>query len=208
MAKPRVVLADDHALVAAAFRTLLADHCDVVGVVSDGPDLLRAVSELHPDVAVIDVAMPLLNGVDATRQIKKLHPNVGVIILTANENEDLAAEAFRAGASSYVLKRCAASELLTAIGETMRRRSYVTPLVTAGLLESMARPKAETERTLTARQREVVQLIAEGRSIKEVAALLNISPSTANFHKYHVMQQLRLKNTVDLVRYAVRNHIV
>src|SRR4051812_9984377 len=136
MSRPRVLLADDHTLLLEAFRKLLADDCDVVGMVGDGRALVAAASKLKPDVVVVDVAMPLLNGVDATRQIKQTLPETRIIILTMNEDPDLAAEAFRAGASGYLLKRSAASELLTAIHEVVQHRSYVTPLVSGGLVGS------------------------------------------------------------------------
>jgi DNA-binding NarL/FixJ family response regulator len=204
-----VLLADDHTLLLDAFRRLLADECDVVGSVANGRELIEAARQLRPDVIVADVAMPLLNGLEAARQLKRERPELKIIFLTMNEDPDVAAEAFRAGASGYLLKRSAGSELATAIREAVQGRSYVTPLVTAGLMDSVLTSRADGGReSLTPRQREVVQLVAEGRSLKEVAAILNISPRTAAFHKYRVMEILRTKTTAELVQYAVRHHII
>jgi len=210
MSRPRVLLADDHTLLLEAFGKLLAEHCDVVGMVGDGRALVAAASTLKPDVVVVDVAMPLLNGIDAARQIKETLPDTRIVILTMNEDPDLVPEAFRAGASGYLLKRSAASELLTAIHEVVQRRSYVTPLITQGLAGWMMLGADANGSTgqLTARQREVIQLVAEGRSMKEVANILNIAPRTVAFHKYRVMDQLRLKTTAELIQFAVKHHIV
>jgi|SRR5215204_4601920 len=209
MIRPRVLLADDHTLLLEAFRKLLADDCDVVGMVGDGRALVAAAAKLKPDVVVVDVAMPLLNGVDAARQIKQTLPETRIVFLTMNEDPDLAAEAFRAGASGYLLKRSAASELLTAIREVVQRRSYVTPLVTEGLVGSMMLGDAHGAGShLTARQREVIQLLAEGHSMKEIAGILNIAPRTVAFHKYRIMDQLHLKTTAELIQFAVKHHIV
>jgi DNA-binding NarL/FixJ family response regulator len=210
MIRPRVLLADDHTLLLEAFRKLLADECDVVGMVGDGRALVEAAAKLRPDVIVVDVGMPLLNGVDAARQIKQAWPDTRIVFLTMNEDPDVAAEAFRAGASGYLLKRSAASELLVAIREVMQRRSYVTPLVTEGLVGSMilgAAPHVAGAQ-LTTRQREVIQLLAEGHSMKAIARMLNIAPRTVAFHKYRIMDQLHLKTTAELIQFAVKHHIV
>ena len=207
MTRPRVLLADDHTLLLEAFQRLLADDCDVVGTASDGRALVAAAVELRPDIAVVDIAMPALNGIDAARQLKRLAPNTRVIFLTMNEDPQVAAEALRAGASGYLLKRCAGAELSAAIREVMIGHSYVTPLAMEGLVDQIAHPHATSE-ALTPRQREIVQLIAEGRSMKEVGALLNITPRTVAFHKYRVMEQLSLKTTAELIQYAVKHHIV
>jgi DNA-binding NarL/FixJ family response regulator len=208
--RPRALLADDHTLVLEAFEKLLADECDVIGAVTDGHALVEAAGRLHPDLAVIDVGMPRLNGIDAARRLKREDPALRIVILTMNEDPDLAAEAFRAGASGYLLKRSAASELRTAVQTIMKGHSYLTPLATEAVVDLMldrpdAPPRAEP---LTARQSEVVQLIAEGRSMKEVAALLEITPRTVAFHKYQVMAQLRIKTTAELIQYAVKRHMV
>ena len=209
MSRPRVLLADDHTLLLGAFEKLLSGECDIVGQVSDGRALVAAAEKLKPDLIVLDISMPLLNGLEAGRQIKQRLKDVRLVFLTMNEDPDLAAEAFRAGASAYLLKRSAASELLTAIREVAQGRSYITPLVAEGLVGSLLnvdnhRPAQE----LTPRQREVLQLIAEGRSMKEVASLLNMTPRTVAFHKYRMMEQLKVKTTAELVQYAVKHHIV
>ena len=209
MPRPRVLLADDHALLLAAFEKLLADHCEVVGVVSDGRALVEAAERLRPDVIVLDIAMPLLNGLDAGRQIKQLRKDVKLVFVTMNEDSDLAAEAFRAGASAYLLKRSAASELLVAIREVMKGRSYVTPLITEGLVGSfMDAINRKPSHDLTPRQREVLQLLAEGHSMKQVAALLNVTPRTVAFHKYRMMEQLNIRSSAELIQFAISHHIV
>jgi DNA-binding NarL/FixJ family response regulator len=206
---PRVLLADDHALVLGAFEKLLAGEFEIVGQVSDGRALVAAVDRLRPDVVVLDIAMPELNGLEAGRQIKNRWPDTRLIFLTMNEDPDLAAEAFRSGASGYLLKRSAASELAIAIREATQGRSYVTPLVTGGMVEALMRPDHQgPAHELTPRQREVLQLLAEGRSMKEVAGVLNVTPRTVAFHKYQMMDQLNLKSTAELIQYAVRHHIV
>ena len=212
MGAPRVLLADDHALLLGAFEKLLADECEVVGQVSDGRALVAAAEQLKPDLVILDISMPLLNGLDAGRQIKQKLRNTKLIFLTMNEDADLAAEAFRAGASGYLLKRSAVSELMTAVREVMQGRSYVTPLVTEGLVGSLINTDERKSRSgggeLTMRQREVLQLLAEGRSMKEVAAMLNLTPRTVAFHKYRMMEQLKIKSTAELIQYAVKHHIV
>jgi DNA-binding NarL/FixJ family response regulator len=209
MVRPRVLLADDHALLLGAFERLLSDDCDIVAQVSDGRALVAAADRLKPDIVVLDISMPLLNGLEAARQIKHNLRNVKLVFVTMNEDTDLAAEAFRAGASAYVLKQSATSELLTAIREVMEGHSYVTPLITEGLVGSLMRHDAGApSQELTARQREVLQLLAEGRSMKEVADLLNLTPRTVAFHKYRIMEQLKVKSTAELVQYAVKHHIV
>jgi DNA-binding NarL/FixJ family response regulator len=209
MGRPRVLLADDHALLLGAFEKLLAPECDIVGQVSDGRALVAAAEQLKPDVVVLDISMPLLNGLEAGRKIKQKARDVKLVFLTMNEDTDLAAEAFRLGASAYLLKRSAASELLTAIREVMQGRSYVTPLVTEGLVGSLLHGDEHApSHELTPRQREVLQLLAEGRSMKEVASVLNLAPRTVAFHKYRMMEQLRVKSTAELIQYAVKHHVV
>lgn len=209
MTKPRVLLADDHALLLGAFEALLSSECEIVGTAPDGRQLVSEAVRLKPDVIVLDVAMPHLNGLEAARQIKHALKTVKLVFVTMNEDADLAAEAFRAGASAYLLKRSAASELLTAIREVMQGRSYVTPFVTDGLVETLLNPEKPGPSTdLTPRQREILQLLAEGRSMKEAGAVLNLTRRTIAFHKYRMMQQLRVKTTAELIQYAIRNHIV
>ena len=209
MAKPRVILADDHTLLVEAFEKLLAPECEIVAKVADGRALVAAVQEHHPDVVVLDLAMPLLNGLDAARQIKQMDRSVRLVFVTMNEDPDLAAEAFRAGGAAYLLKRSAGSELLTAIREAMKHRSYVTPLVTEGMLGALMHSTADAgARQLTTRQREVLQLLAEGKSMKEVGSILNVTPRTVAFHKYRMMEQLKIKTNAELIQYAIRNHFV
>jgi DNA-binding NarL/FixJ family response regulator len=209
MASPRVLLADDHALILGAFEKLLTPEFDIVGQVSDGRALVAAAETLKPDVVVLDISMPVLNGLEAGRQIKKKARTIKLVFLTMNEDPDVAAEAFRAGASAFLLKRSAASELATAIREVMQGRSYVTPLMTEGLVGSLLNTdEPNPAEELTARQREILQLLAEGRSMKEVAAVLNITARTVAFHKYRMMEQLKIKSSAALIQYAVKHHIV
>jgi DNA-binding NarL/FixJ family response regulator len=208
MRVPRVLLADDHALLLGAFEKLLAGECEIVGQASDGRALVAAADVLKPDVIVLDIAMPLLNGLEAGRQIKRKLPEVRLVFLTMNEDPELAAEAFRSGASAYLLKRSAASELTTAIREVMNGRSYVTPLVTGGMVDSLLKVKDTGDADLTSRQREVLQLLAEGHSMKEVANLLDLTPRTVAFHKYEMMKRLNVTSTAELIQYAVKRHIV
>ncbi len=204
--RPRVLLADDHTLLLEAFENLLEPDFTVVGAVSDGRALLAKAAELKPDVIVLDIAMPLLNGLDAARQLKKTMPAIKLIFLTMNEDPDLTAEAFRIGASGYLLKTSAASELTKAINEALCGRSYVTPLITQGMVESFI-GRSDEERggpQLTPRQREVLQLLAEGYSMKEAAKILKVTSRTVAFHKYRMMEQLHLKTNADLIQFAIR----
>ena len=206
----RVLLADDHTLLLGAFEKLLSPECDVVGTVTDGRALLEAAQRLKPDVVVLDISMPLLNGLEAGRQLKQLLPQTKLVFLTMNEDADLAAKAFLAGASAYLLKRSAASELLAAIRDVMKGRSYVTPLVTQGLVGSFIQggPARDSSDELTPRQREVLQLLAEGHSMKQIAAVLKVTPRTVAFHKYKMMEQLGIKSNAELIQFAIKHHIV
>ncbi len=206
----RVLLADDHTLLLEAFEKLLEPDFTVVGAVSDGRALLAAAAELKPDVIVLDIAMPLLNGLDAARQIKKTMPAIKLIFLTMNEDPNLASEAFRIGASGYLLKTSAASELSKAINEALCGRSYVTPHITQGMMESFIRRPGDDRDApqLTHRQREVLQLLAEGRSMKEAAKILKITPRTVAFHKYRLMDQLHLKTNADLIQFAIKEGMI
>jgi DNA-binding NarL/FixJ family response regulator len=207
---PRVLIADDHTLVLEAIRKLLEPRCDVVGTVTDGRALVESAVMLKPDVVLIDIAMPLLNGLEAVRQLKTKVPGMKLICLTMNEDSEIGAEAMRAGASGYLLKKSAASELFYAIQEVLRGRSYVTPEIASGMQERFVRdprPIAQ-RRVLTSRQREVMQLLAEGKSLKEAAHVLNVTPRTVAFHKYQIMAEMKLKSTADLIRFAIKNGIV
>lgn len=209
MGKPRLLLADDHVLLLEAFRTLLEDDCEIVGTATNGRELVDLARQLEPDVVLLDFAMPVLNGLEAARQLKQTHPQIHIIFLTMNEDPDVAAEAVRVGVTGYLLKSSAGSELLAAIREAMAGRSYVTPLMVAGLMDSMLAPRtASPADTLTGRQREVIQLVAQGKSLKEIATVLNIASRTAAFHKYRIMEQLHLKTTAELIQFALKHHIV
>jgi DNA-binding NarL/FixJ family response regulator len=210
MALPRVMLADDHTMLLEAFRKLLESQCEVVGVASDGRVLLETAPRLKPDVIIVDIAMPLMNGLEAGLRLKELLPTTKLIFLTMNEDSDLAMEAMRCGASGYLLKSSAASELVQAIQMALKGKSYVTPQIARGMQKAFIndpRPKARTK-TLTPRQREVVQLLAEGKSMKEVASVLNVTPRTVAFHKYRVMEELNLKTTADLIQFAIKSRIL
>ena len=207
MARPRILLADDHQMLLDAFKVMLEPEFDVVGAVTNGRALLEEFARLVPDVVVVDVAMPLLNGLDAGRQIKAQRRSVKLIFLTMNPDPDLAGEAFRLGASGYVLKLSAARELKQAIQEALSGRSYLTPLITKDVVGKLIDRRTRM-RELTGRQREVLQLLAEGKSMKEAAAILDLTPRTVAFHKYRMMEQLHLKTTAELVKFAVRRGIV
>jgi DNA-binding NarL/FixJ family response regulator len=207
MTRPRILMADDHVMLLEAFKALLEPDCEVVGTVTDGRMLLEAFSRLHPDVVLLDIAMPLLNGLDAGRQLKAQRRSVKLIYLTMNPDPDLAGEALRLGASGYVLKSSAAQELKQAIQEALRGRSYITPLITRDVVGSLIGARTPRQE-LTTRQREVLQLLAEGKSMKEVAAILDLTARTVAFHKYRMMEQLRLKTSAELVTFAVREGMV
>lgn len=210
MAKPKVLLADDHTVVAEGLRALLSDAFELVGAVHDGRSLVEAVEQTRPDVILTDISMPLLNGLDAIRQIRLRWPNAKVIVLTMHRETHLAADAFRAGASGYLLKVSPGEELITAIREVAQGRSYITTLLAKDLITVLmdaGRPASEGS-PLTLRQREVLQLIAEGRTMKEVAAVLGISSRTAESHKYEIMQVLGAQTTAALVQYAMRIKLV
>jgi DNA-binding NarL/FixJ family response regulator len=209
--RPRILVADDHVLVAEGLKSMLAPTCDVVGTVTDGRSLLDAAVTLKPDLIIVDIGMPQLNGLDATRQIKRLCPRSRVIIVTMNEDSNLVAEAFGAGASGYLLKHSASKELLHAIQEVLKGGSYLSPRITSGAVAAMLRSgTVRSEETFepTQRQREVIQLLAEGRSMKEIADILGISLRTVAAHKYRVMELLELKTNAELYRYAVKHQIV
>lgn len=207
---PRVILADDHKLVAEALRKLIAPQFDVVAIASDGHELLGLAASLRPDLVVVDVAMPLLNGLEAVRQLKNKMPGIKVVFLTMNEDPDLAREAMDAGASGYVLKKSAASELVDALSAAIRGKSYVTRQIAREMQESFTRDPngSSRDRSITPRQRQVVQLLAEGKSMKEAADVLKVAPRTVAFHKYRLMQDLRLKTSAEVVQFAIKNRIV
>ncbi|MEI9974913.1 MAG: response regulator transcription factor [Ignavibacteriota bacterium] len=210
MPKTRVLLADDHTLVAEGLKYLLKDPFDLVGVVHDGRALLEAAGNLRPDVIVTDISMPLLNGLDAVKQIRARYPDTRIVILTMHKDTHLAAAAFRAGVSGYLLKISPGEELVKAVREVAQGRSYVTTLLAKDLINLLMDGTAarENESPLTPRQREVLQLIAEGRTMKEIANLLKISPRTAESHKYDIMQALNVQTTAELIQCAMRMRLV
>lgn len=209
MRKPRLLLADDHTLVLEAFTKLLESDCEIVGTVADGRSLLKKAAELKPEVVVLDLGMPLLNGMDAGKQLKKILPETKIVVLTMSEDFDLAADALRHWASAYLLKKSAAAELTKAIRAVMNGRTYVTQRVAQRMLEEFIRdPRPDREKSLTRRQREVLQLLAEGRTPKETAAILNITMRTVFFHKYQIMEEYGLKNQSDLVMFAIKQGVI
>ncbi len=208
--RTRILLADDHQMLADALKSVLEPHCNVVGTVSDGRALLEAAPRLSPDIIVLDIAMPQLNGLDAARKLKQSMPAVKFIFLTMNEDPYLVGEAFRAGASAFLLKQAAALELMDAIEMVLKGGSYVTPHAAKGLSNiSLRHPKARQHTPEPSpRQREVIQLLAEGRSMKEIASTLNITKRTVAAHKYAVMELLQLKSNAELVQYAIKHRII
>src|SRR5690348_14477782 len=210
MQRVRILLADDHTLICAGFKKLLEPEYDIVGTVADGRTLLKAAAELKPDVVLLDIGMPLLNGLDAGRELKRLMPDIKLIFLTMNPDSDFAAEALRIGASGYLLKNSQASELVQAVCDVGRGRSYVTPQIRGGMREIFIRdPKAVNRpKHLTDRQREVLQMLAEGRSMKEIAHILQIKHRTVRFHKSRIMEELGISTNSELVQYAIKHGMI
>jgi DNA-binding NarL/FixJ family response regulator len=209
--RPRILIADDHTLIAELCKKLLETDFDVIGIVSDGRALLRAARELKPDVIVVDVAMPILNGLDAGQQVKEMLPAVRLVYLTMNPDADVAAEAFARGASGYLLKTCAAAEMVLAVREVLRGKSYVSRGLSRDTIDVVRwshKKLINADERLTPRQREVLQLLAEGKVMKEVGGILNMSTRTVAYHKYRMMEVLGAKSSAELVKYAVRNHMV
>jgi DNA-binding NarL/FixJ family response regulator len=211
MKKPRVLLADDHQIVLEGLKNLLGGEFEVVGSVQDGRALVDQAATLRPDVIVADISMPQLNGIEAARQIKKADKNIKIVFLTMHPDATYAANAFEAGASGFVLKHSAPSELITAIHEAMKGRTYVTPLIAGDLIRTYQK-EGSTEKDLfkkiSPRQREILQLLAEGKSAKEIASILDISTRTVEFHKYKMMEQLNIKTSAELLQYAVKHGII
>ncbi|MGH9900432.1 MAG: response regulator [Pyrinomonadaceae bacterium] len=210
MKRARILLADDHTIILEAFKKLIEPEFEVVGTVADGRALLKAAEELRPDLVMLDVSMPVLNGLEAGRRLKKMLPAVKLVYLTMNQDRDVAAEAVRAGAAGFLLKNSAASELLTALRACLRGGSYITPLVAEDVIDVLmdAGGRSKEPISLTPRQREVLQLLAEGRSMKEVAFLLDVTPRTVAFHKYGLMEHLHIRTNAELVQFAIRHRIV
>ena len=209
MSRPRILLADDHTLVLQAFKHLLEGEFDIVGTAANGRALVATALQLKPDVVVLDLLMPQLSGVDAAREIKKLMPRTKIVVLTMNEDSDVAAVALRQWASGYLLKKSAAGELVKAVREALKGQCYVTPSIANRLTQEFIRdPATERIKHLTLRQREVIQLLAEGRTMKEAADVLQVTTRTIAFHKYRIMEEFGLKTNADIVRFAIREHIL
>jgi DNA-binding NarL/FixJ family response regulator len=210
MNKPRVLIADDHRIFAEGLKRLLKEDFDIVEIVADGRQLVAAAEKLRPDAIVADISMPMLNGIDAVQQIKKVQPAIKVVFLTMHPDVGYAVRAFKEGASGYVLKNAAPDELITAIREGLKGKTYVTPMIAGKLLRayesgSPTQIEIDAARNLSSRMREVLQLLAEGHSIKEIASILNISAKTVEYHKYRMMEELGAKTMADLIRFAVKN---
>jgi DNA-binding NarL/FixJ family response regulator len=204
----RVLLADDHTIVAQGLASLLREDFDLVGIVGDGEALIDTAQRLRPDVIVADIAMPLMDGLEALRRLKAAHLDTRVIFLTMHADAQLATEALRAGASGYVLKHSAGEELITAIQDALQGRTYLTPLIAQDVITSLIAPEKHATGTLSPRQREVLRLIAEGRRMKEIAATLQLSTRTIETHKYEMMRVLGVQSTAELVRYAIHLGLV
>jgi DNA-binding NarL/FixJ family response regulator len=207
--KPRIVLADDHEIVLDGLRRILEPEFEITATVGDGRALVVEIEKLKPEVAVVDISMPLLNGLDALRQSRKAGFRTRFVFLTGNPDVPLATQAFRLGASGYVLKHAAAEELVVAIREAVAGNTYITPRIASEVLQNlMSHPTDMAGPGLTGREREVLQLLAEGRIVKEIAAVLNVSPRTIEFHKNNIMAKTGLRTTAELARYAARNGFV
>ena len=209
--RPRVLLADDHAVVIDGLSRLLEPEFEIVGKVGDGRALLEAAKRLKPDLIVADISMPVLNGIEAIRQVKKANLHAKVIILSMHTEVEFGVEAIRSGASGYVLKHSASEALSHAIHEVLEGRTYVSPRIAidvhSSLLESSSQP-SKTAIVLTQREREVLQLVAEGRTISGIANILKIASRTVVFHKSNIMDKLGVRTTADLTRSAISHHLV
>lgn len=208
--RARLLIADDHTLLAEACKNLLEPEFEVVGVVDNGRALLKLATELKPEVVILDIAMPQLNGLDAGEQIKHLLPTTRLVYMTMNMSPEVAAEAFRRGASGYVVKSSAAAELIVAVRRALKSESYLSPLITRETVDYLLRSghSYNEEQRITRRQSEVLQLLAEGMSMKEIASVLNVKPGTVAFHKYKIMERLGLRTNAELLRYAMSRHLV
>ena len=209
--KPRVLLADDHTLVLGGFVRLLEEHCQIVGLLADGRSLVDAAERLQPDIVILDISMPLLNGIEACARIRRVSPETKVIVVTMHTAMAYAQAALKSGASGYVLKRSATDELLLAVQTVQLGEYYVTPLLTKDVVEVLVKDTSEMKAgldDLSARQREILQLVAEGHTVKEIASQLSLSPRTVEFHKGRAMQQLNIHTTAELVKYAIASGLI
>jgi DNA-binding NarL/FixJ family response regulator len=208
MGKPRILLADDHTLVVEAFTKLLEPQYEIVGTAGDGRTLLEKAAQLQPDVVLMDLSMPILNGFEAGERLKKLVPRAKLIVLTMTEDTEVAADVLRSWAAGFLLKKSASAELVKAIQEVLKGKTFVTSQMTQNLLDKFVRDPQQKAKALTPRQREVLQLLAEGRTMKEAADILNVTPRTVAFHKYKIMEEFELKTNSDLLRFAIKERIV
>jgi DNA-binding NarL/FixJ family response regulator len=209
--KPKVLLADDHTIVTEGLKALLQPEFQVVATVDNGRAAIKAVRDFSPAVIVLDISMPQLNGIDTAREIRKFAPKVKIVFLTMHTELAYVQEAFEAGASAYVIKHSASIDLLLAIRRALLGRTYITPGVADNGIGAVLRGSRRTRKPsaqLTSRQRDVLQLVAEGRSAKEAGAILNLSPRTVEFHKYRLMQQLNLRTSAQLTQYAIKHRII
>ena len=210
MRLPRVLLADDHRMVAEGLKALLADEFELVGVVEDGRAMISAAERLRPEVIVADITMPLLNGIDALVRLRKSHPEIKVVFLTMHQDAAYARRALEAGASAFVVKNSAPEELVLAIHAALKGQTFITPSLTKETLRQAERGaiggNAELK-SLTSRQREILRMLAEGRSAKEIASALAISARTVEFHKYHIMEAHELHSSAELVHFAIKHGI-
>jgi DNA-binding NarL/FixJ family response regulator len=208
--RPRLLIGDDHTLLAEACKCLLEPEFEVVGIADNGRTLLDLALERKPEAIILDIAMPRLNGLDAGNQIKQVLPATKLVYLTMNMSPEVAAEAFRRGASAYVVKSASASELITAVRRALASESYLSPLITRDTVDFLLRSTQSNgqEKRITPRESEVLQLLAEGMSMKEVANILDLKPGTVAFHKYKIMENLGLKTNAELVQYAIKHHLI
>ena len=211
MSKPRILLADDHRMVAEGLKSLLAEEFELAGIVEDGRAMVKAARELRPDVIVADISMPLLNGIDALAQLKQDDPGVRVVFLTMHRNAAYARRALEAGAAGFVLKHSASAELVLAVRAALQGRTFVTPDLAAELMRTAKQgPQGHPDpvAAMTPRQREILQLLAEGKSAKEIAAVLGLSARTVEDHKYRLMESLGIENSAELIHFAIKHGLV
>jgi len=209
--RPRILIAEDHLFLAELCKKLLDGEFVVIGIVTDGRAMVRQATRLRPDVILVDVAMPTLNGLDAGRQVKKILPSTKLLYLSMKNDPEIVAEAFRFGASGYMLKTCTSSQLVVAVREILRGKTYLSPTLpreTIGYLRRQNASSVKSAARLTEREREVLQLLAEGKCMKQVGAVLNVTTRTVAFHKYRMMERIGASTSADLVRFAVENHVV
>ena len=206
--KPRVLLADDHRMVAEGLKGLLTEEFELVGIVEDGRAMVKAARDLKPDVIVADISMPHLNGIDALVQLRQIDPKVRVVFLTMHRDTAYARRALQAGALGFVLKHSAPAELVLAVRAALQGRTFIAPDLAAELLRSTAKKETDPAAALTPRQREILKLLAEGQSAKRIAAALNLSARTVEDHKYRLMETLGIENSAELIHFAIKHGLV